>query len=82
MPDATTVLTAVGAGVDVIEGTVPVVGAFAPLIALVLTAIKAHYAATQSWPTEAQVLAALPADYAGLQATWAAWTAAHPTTTT
>jgi hypothetical protein len=75
MPDVSSMA---GTAAAVAEAVVPGVAPFEPLISLVLTAIRAHYNASQTWPTEAQVLAALPADYLTLQNTWAAWTAAHP----
>jgi len=62
-----------------IEATVPVVAPFSPLISLILTAIRAHMNATNGqFPSEADIQAALPKDYAALVNVWAAWDAAHP----
>ena len=55
------------------EIALPVLVPFDPLISLVMTAITAHWNATKTWPTEAQVMAALPADYKTLVNDWAAW---------
>lgn len=57
----------------VAEDLVPVLAPFHPLIALVTTAIIAHFNATHEWPTEAEVRAALPADYDKLKNVWSAW---------
>ena len=61
--------------VGVVEAVVPGVAPFDPLISLILTAIRAHFNATGTFPTEAEVNAALPADYQKLVTTWAAWDA-------
>lgn len=73
MPDSSTVGAIVGAAEATAESLVPVLAPFDPLIALITTAIIAHFQAVKSWPTPDQVRAALPADYARLQATWNAW---------
>lgn len=57
----------------IVEAAVPVLAPFHPLIALVMTAVVAHFQATKTWPTEEQVRAAIPVDYQKLQDTWAAW---------
>lgn len=64
----------VGAVERLAEAALPVLAPFHPLIALVTTAIMAHFNATKAWPTEAQVRAALPVDYQKLQDVWAGWT--------
>lgn len=56
-----------------LEAAVPVIAPFDPLITLVMTAIMAHFNATKTWPTQAEVQAALPADYLSLVSEWAAW---------
>jgi hypothetical protein len=55
------------------ETLFPILTPFNPLFEILLTAIKAHYTATGQWPTSTEVVAALPADIAKLQATWASW---------
>jgi hypothetical protein len=55
------------------EIALPVLLPFDPLITLVMVAIMAHFNATRTWPTAAEVQAALPADYQALVAGWAAW---------
>jgi hypothetical protein len=57
----------------VAEAALPVLAPFHPLIALVTTAVIAHFNATGKFPTEEQVRAALPADYQKLQDVWAGW---------
>lgn len=57
----------------VAEAALPVLAPFHPLIALVTTAIIAHFNATKTWPTEEQVRAALPLDYQKLVDVWAGW---------
>ena len=71
--DATQAGQTVGLVESVVEGAVPVLAPFHPLIALVSTAIIAHFLATKTWPTEEQIRAAIPADYLKLTDTWAAW---------
>lgn len=56
-----------------VEAAVPVLAPFHPLIALVTTAVIAHFNATKRWPTEAEVRAAVPADYQELQSVWSAY---------
>jgi hypothetical protein len=57
----------------VAEMALPVLAPFHPLIALVTTAIIAHFNATGKFPTEEQVRAALPVDYQKLQDVWTNW---------
>ncbi len=57
----------------VVEGFIPGLAPFHPLIALVSTAIIAHFRATGTFPTEEQIRAAIPADWQKLTDTWAAW---------
>lgn len=67
-------LNEAAAGVErIAEAALPVLAPFHPLIALVTTAVIAHFNATKTWPTEAEVRASLPVDYAQLQDTWSAW---------
>ena len=55
------------------------VPAVEPIVLLILAIIKAHQNATGgTFPTPAQVQAALPADSQTLNTLWAQWTAAHP----
>lgn len=70
MPDPEQTVAAVE---RVAEMAIPVLAPFHPLIALVTTAVMAHFNATKTWPTEEQVRAALPVDYQQLQDTWSAW---------
>ena len=50
-----------------------------PLILMIITAIKAHMAASNGqFPTPEQIQAALPADTQTLQGMWSAWSATHP----
>ena len=56
-----------------VEMAVPGLAPFHPLIALVMTAVIAHFKAVGTFPTEAEVRAALPVDYMKLQDTWSAW---------
>ena len=56
-----------------IEAAVPILAPFHPLIALVTTAVMAHFLATKTWPTEAQVRAAIPVDYQQIADSWSAW---------
>lgn len=58
---------------QIAEAVVPALAPFHPLIALVMTAMTAHFNATKTLPTEVEVVAALPTDYQRLQDTWAAW---------
>lgn len=62
-----------GAVERIVENLVPVLAPFHPLIALVTTAVIAHFNATKTWPTEEQVRAAIPVDYQKLQDVWAGW---------
>lgn len=62
-----------GAAVAAAEAAVPMLLAFNPLFALLLTAIKAHYNATGTWPTEAEVTAAVPTEYQAVLQTWQSW---------
>lgn len=55
------------------EVALPVLVPFDPLISLIMTAITAHFNATGKWPTAAEVVAALPADYRQLVNDWATW---------
>ena len=73
--DANTVENVAETAATVAEAMVPGVAPFSPIIGLVLTAIKAHFNATGTWPTEAEVMAAVPADYMELQDVWAKWDA-------
>jgi len=73
--DANTVIDDVAKGATMAEAMIPAVAPFSPLIALVLGIAKAHYNVTQAWPTEQQVMAALPADYQNLQTIWSQWSA-------
>ena len=73
MPDPNTIAAGVAAAEAVAEAAVPVLAPFHPLIALVTTAVIAHFNATKTWPTEEQVRAAVPVDYQRLVDTWAAW---------
>lgn len=57
-----------------VEAAVPILAPFHPLIALVTTAVIAHFNATKRWPTEAEVRASIPVDYLALQNVWAAYT--------
>lgn len=57
----------------VVESLVPVLAPFHPLIALVTTAVIAHFNVAKTWPTEEQVRAAIPVDYQKLVGTWDAW---------
>ena len=61
------------AAVAAAEMAVPALLAFNPLFALVLTAIKAHYNATGTWPTEAEVIAAVPDEFKTLMASVTSW---------
>jgi hypothetical protein len=58
---------------NAVESAIPALAPFAPLIALVRTAIVAHFNATQTFPTEAEIMAAVPADWQKLQQTWQGW---------
>jgi hypothetical protein len=50
-----------------------------PGVLLLLGIIKAHVNATHgTFPTEAEILAAVPADVQALKDIWAAWSATHP----
>ena len=73
MIDATQVAAGVAAAETIAEAAVPVLAPFHPLIALVTTAIVAHFNATGHFPTEAQVRAAVPADYQQLVDVWSTW---------
>ena len=55
------------------ESAIPGAALFHPIIALVTTAIIAHFHATNTFPTEAEVMAALPADYQKLVDGWGSW---------
>lgn len=68
-----TVTAGAVAGVAVAEALVPGLLAFNPLFAIMLTAIKAHYNATQTWPTEAEILAAVPDGVREVFTTWSGW---------
>jgi hypothetical protein len=70
MPDANQVA---GMVEGFVESAVPGLAAFGPLIALVRTAIIAHHNATGQFPTEAEIIAAVPADWQKLVDEWAAW---------
>lgn len=61
------------AAVAAAEMAVPALMAFNPLFALVLTAIKAHYNATGQFPTETEVIAAVPVEYQKLMASVTSW---------
>jgi hypothetical protein len=56
------------------ESAVPGLAAFHPLIALISTAIISHFQATKTFPTEAEIVAALPVDYQKVLSGWSAWT--------
>jgi hypothetical protein len=73
MPSPEEIAAAESAAKTAVEIAVPVLAPFDPLISLVMTAITAHFNATKTWPTEAEVQAALPADYQRLVSDWAAW---------
>ncbi len=50
-----------------------------PGVMLLLGIIKSHVNATKGeFPTEEQILAAVPVDVQTLKDAWANWTAAHP----
>lgn len=70
MPDPNQIAAVVE---NAVESAVPVLLPFAPLIALVRTAIVAHFNASGTFPTEAQIMAAVPADWQKLQDIWGAW---------
>jgi hypothetical protein len=63
----------VGASIATAEVLVPGLAPFDPLIALVMTAVRAHFQAASSMPTDQQVIAALPVDYQTLVTMWANW---------
>lgn len=73
MPNPTQIEQGAGLALAGAEALLPGLAPFHPLIALVTTAVTAHFNATKTWPTEAQVRAALPIDYAKLTDIWAAW---------
>jgi hypothetical protein len=73
MPDPTTVSGITAAARIGAEVALPALAPFDPLIALISTAIIAHFNATKTWPTPEQVQAALPADYQQLVLDWNAW---------
>ncbi len=55
------------------ESAIPGAAVFHPIIALITTAIVAHFQATKNFPTEAEIVAALPADYQKVLSGWAGW---------
>lgn len=55
------------------ESAIPGAALFHPLIALISTAIISHFHATQTFPTEAEIVAALPADYQTLVKSLNSW---------
>lgn len=66
-----TALTAEGLA----EGLLPALIPFSPAVKLLIVGIvRAHYNATRTWPSEAEVRAALPAGWQQLQQEWAGWT--------
>lgn len=73
MPDPNQVAAGAAAAESIVEGLVPELAPFHPLIALVTTAVMAHFLATGKWPTEAQVRASIPVDYQSLVTTWGDW---------
>lgn len=50
-----------------------------PGILMLISIIKAHHNATQTWPTEQQLLDAIPTTQQSLKDLWATWTTTHPT---
>lgn len=70
MPDPNQIA---GVAERVAESLYPPLAPFHPLIALVATAIIAHFNATGKFPTEEQIRAAIPADYQKLQDVWTGW---------
>jgi hypothetical protein len=73
MVDTNQAAAGAAAGEAALEAVVPVLAPFHPLIALVTTAVIAHFNATKTWPTEEQVRAAVPADYQKLVDVWGGW---------
>jgi hypothetical protein len=63
----------VAAGRLAAELALPVLLPFDPLIRLVSTAILSHLLRAKTWPSEAEIMAALPADYKQLVSDWGAW---------
>lgn len=55
------------------ESAIPGAALFHPLIALISTAIIAHFQATKTFPTEAEIVAALPVDYQKVLSGWSGW---------
>lgn len=55
------------------ESAIPGAALFHPIIALVTTAFIAHFQATKTFPTEAEIVAALPSDYQKLVSGWSNW---------
>jgi hypothetical protein len=49
-----------------------------PGILMLLSIIKTHQNATGKFPTEAEIIAAVPVDVQMLKDLWGAWSAAHP----
>jgi hypothetical protein len=49
-----------------------------PLILMVLGIIKAHVNATGTFPSEEQIIAAIPIKAEAIKDLWAAWDKTHP----
>lgn len=71
--DVNQIAQASGLVENVLETVVPVLAPFHPLIALVTTAVIAHFHATGQFPSEEQIRAAIPVDYMNLVNGWSAW---------
>lgn len=72
-PTTEQIAAAASVGKTVAEAALPILIPFDPVISLIMTAIISHFQATGTWPSEAQVLAALPADFNRLVTDWSAW---------
>ncbi len=49
-----------------------------PGVLMLISIIKAHFNATGEFPTEEQILAAVPVKVQSIKDLWGAWTASHP----
>lgn len=54
-----------------------IINVVANLLPEILAAVRAHHNATNTFPTEAQILAAVPLDAQRVITKWDVWTASH-----
>jgi hypothetical protein len=62
------------------NAVVGLVNIASPMIFAIIAAIRAHHNATGQFPTNEQILAAVPFEADEIHQMWASWSALHPTT--